>query len=69
MTVIGGTLLFGGRGTILGTVLGVILLRSIRTGIIIIGVPGLAYKIFVGAIIIIMVAIHASIERKTLGED
>lgn len=69
MTVIGGTLLFGGRGTIFGTVLGVILLRSIRTGIIIIGVPGLAYKIFVGAIIIIMVAIHASIERKTLGED
>jgi simple sugar transport system permease protein len=69
MTVIGGTLLFGGRGTIFGTVLGVILLRSIRTGIIVIGVPGMAYQIFVGAIIIIMVAVHATIERKTTGGE
>jgi simple sugar transport system permease protein len=67
MTVIGGTLLFGGRGTILGTVLGVVLLRSIRTGIIVTGVPGLAYKIFVGAIIIVMMAMHATIERRHTG--
>jgi len=69
MTVIGGTLLFGGRGTIIGTVLGVILLRTIRTGIIVVGVPGLAYQIFVGAIIIIMVAMHATIERRTTGGE
>jgi simple sugar transport system permease protein len=43
MSVVGGTSLFGGRGTIIGTVLGVILLRSIRNGIIVVGVPGLAY--------------------------
>jgi simple sugar transport system permease protein len=68
MTVIGGTLLFGGRGTILGTVIGVVLLRTIRNGIIMVGVPGLAYNIFVGAIILIMMAVHSYIERKQLGE-
>jgi simple sugar transport system permease protein len=47
MVVIGGTLLYGGRGTILGTVIGVFLLRTIRNGIIVVGVPGLAYNIFV----------------------
>jgi simple sugar transport system permease protein len=68
MTVIGGTLLFGGRGTIIGTVIGVFLLRSIRNGIIVVGVPGLAYNIFVGAIILIMMAIHSLIERRQVGE-
>lgn len=68
MTVIGGTSLFGGRGTIIGTVLGVILLQSIRNGIIIVGVPGLAYDIFVGLIIIIMMIMHSFIERSTRGD-
>jgi len=67
MTVIGGTSLFGGRGTIIGTVIGVTLLRAIRNGIIVIGVPGLAYNIFVGVIILIMMAVHALIEKKTRG--
>lgn len=67
MTVIGGTLLFGGKGTIIGTVIGVILLRSIRNGIIVIGVPGLAYKIFVGLVILIMMAVHSTVERKAIG--
>ena len=69
MTVIGGTLLFGGRGTIIGTIIGVFLLRSIRNGIIVVGVPGLAYNIFVGAIILIMMAIHSWVERRQLGEE
>lgn len=69
MTVIGGTLLFGGRGTIIGTIIGVFLLRSIRNGIIVVGVPGLAYNIFVGAIILIMMAIHSWIERRQVGEE
>ncbi len=63
MVVIGGTLLSGGRGTILGTVLGVLILRMMRNGIVIIGVPGLAYNIFIGAIILIMMSIHSFVER------
>jgi simple sugar transport system permease protein len=63
MVVIGGTLLSGGRGTVIGTVLGVLILRVMRNGIIIVGVPGLAYNIFIGAIILIMMSIHSIVER------
>ncbi len=64
MVVIGGTVLTGGRGTIIGTVLGVLILRLMRNGIVLIGVPGLAYSIFVGAIILGMMALHAGLERR-----
>ena len=67
MCVVGGTSLYGGRGTIIGTVVGVILLRSIRNGIIIIGVPGLAYNMFVGLIILVAVLLQALVERRNTG--
>lgn len=65
MCVVGGTSLYGGKGTIIGTVLGVILLRSIRNGIIIVGVPGLAYSMFVGVIILVAMTVQALIERRS----
>ncbi len=64
MVVIGGTVLTGGRGTILGTVIGTLILRVMRNGIVLIGVPGLAYNIFVGAIILGMMALHSWLERR-----
>ena len=64
MVVIGGTVLTGGRGTIVGTILGVLILRLMRNGIVLIGVPGLAYNIFIGAIILGMMALHAGLERR-----
>jgi len=64
MVVIGGTALTGGRGTIIGTVLGVLILRVMRNGIVMIGVPGLAYNIFVGAIILGMMALHSWLESR-----
>lgn len=64
MVVIGGTALMGGRGTIVGTIIGIFILRVMRNGIIMIGVPGLAYNIFVGAIILAMVGLHAWLERR-----
>jgi simple sugar transport system permease protein len=64
MVVIGGTLLTGGRGTILGTVLGIFILRVMRNGIVLVGVPGLAYNIFIGAIILAMMALHSGLERR-----
>jgi simple sugar transport system permease protein len=67
MCVVGGTSLYGGRGTIIGTVIGVILLRSIRNGIIVIGVPGLAYSMFVGVIILVAVVLQALAERRNAG--
>jgi simple sugar transport system permease protein len=64
MVVIGGTALGGGRGTIIGTVIGVLILRTMRNGIVLIGVPGLAYNIFIGAIILGMMALHSWLERR-----
>jgi simple sugar transport system permease protein len=64
MVVIGGTALTGGRGTIFGTVLGIFILRVMRNGIVLIGVPGLAYNIFIGAIILGMMALHSWLERR-----
>lgn len=64
MVVIGGTALTGGRGTIIGTVIGIFILRVMRNGIVMIGVPGLAYNIFIGAIILGMMALHSGLERR-----
>ncbi len=64
MVVIGGTALNGGRGTIIGTVIGVLILRLMRNGIVMVGVPGLAYNIFIGAIILGMMALHSWLERR-----
>jgi len=64
MVVIGGTALTGGRGTIIGTVLGVFILRLMRNGINFTSVPALAYNIFIGVIILAMMAIHSWLERR-----
>ncbi len=64
MVVIGGTALNGGRGTVIGTVIGVLILRLMRNGIVLIGVPGLAYNIFIGAIILGMMSLHSWLERR-----
>ncbi len=64
MVVVGGTALTGGYGTILGTVVGAFMLRAIRNGIVLIGVPGLAFNIFVGALILIMLVLHAMLSKR-----
>jgi simple sugar transport system permease protein len=64
MTVIGGTVLTGGKGTIIGTIIGVLLLRVIRNGIVMVGVPGLAYNIFIGGIILGMMALHSFMAQR-----
>ena len=46
------------------TVLGILILRVMRNGIVLIGVPGLAYNIFIGAIILGMMALHSWLERR-----
>ena len=35
-----------------------------RNGIVMVGVPGLAYNIFIGAIILIMMSAHSYIARR-----
>jgi simple sugar transport system permease protein len=67
MAVVGGTSLFGGLGTILGTVIGAILLRAIRNGVVLVGVPGLAYDLFVGLIILVAMLLQSALRRLQVG--
>jgi ribose/xylose/arabinose/galactoside ABC-type transport system permease subunit len=53
--VIGGTSLFGGVGTILGTAIGVILIASIRNGLVLLGVSAFWQLVAIGVLILFAV--------------
>jgi ribose/xylose/arabinose/galactoside ABC-type transport system permease subunit len=56
--VIGGASLFGGEGSILGTVLGTTLLGLILNGLILLGISAYWQQVFSGAVIILAVALN-----------
>jgi ribose/xylose/arabinose/galactoside ABC-type transport system permease subunit len=55
--IIGGASLSGGRGSIIGTVIGALLLEALSNGLTLIGVGTFAQLLFVGGIIIAAVAV------------
>lgn len=55
--IIGGASLSGGRGSIIGTVVGALLLEALTNGLTLLGVGTFAQLLFVGGIIIVAVAI------------
>jgi simple sugar transport system permease protein len=62
--VIGGCSLSGGAGSVLGAMLGAILMSMINGGLILAGAPTFWYQTFVGAIVLIAVVINTSISRR-----
>ncbi|QIW23817.1 ABC transporter permease [Sulfolobus sp. S-194] len=56
--VIGGTSLFGGEGSILGGIIGTIIIWSIENGLILAGVSSYVYETLIGALIIVVVIVH-----------
>ena len=56
--VLGGTSLIGGKGSILGTILGVFTVAMIKNGMNIVGVDVFWQKVVFGAIILIAIAIN-----------
>ncbi len=54
--VIGGTSLFGGVGTIFGTVIGTILIGVLLNGLVLLGVSSCIQQIIIGVIIVLAVA-------------
>jgi ribose/xylose/arabinose/galactoside ABC-type transport system permease subunit len=64
--VIGGTALFGGQGTVIGTFLGAALLTIMRNGLVQLGGEGRLQDAFLGGIIIIAVLIHTHISLRRI---
>ncbi len=57
-TVIGGANLAGGEGTIVGTVIGAIILEVLRNGLLLFGIDPYWQGVFVGAVIILAVSVE-----------
>ena len=61
---IGGTSVFGGKGTIWGTFMGVLIMGSLETGIVALGLTGFWYQFIAGLTIVTSVVIYALLLRK-----
>lgn len=62
--VLGGAYLSGGRGTVLGTLLGVILVVIANNSLILVGVPTVWQRVVIGLIILVGTGIPAIQERR-----
>ncbi len=61
--VIGGTALTGGRGTVLGALIGAILIGVLEDGLTLIGVSTNDFFIWVGVVIIVAMALNVQFDR------
>jgi simple sugar transport system permease protein/ribose transport system permease protein len=62
--VVGGTLLTGGRGTILGTILGAFFFTAVRAEMVAFGAPPSWYVSFVGIALLIVVTLNTLLVKK-----
>ena len=61
---IGGTSVFGGRGTIYGTFLGAFMIGGIQAGIVAVGLTDYYTQFIYGAVILAAVSVHAILQRR-----
>lgn len=61
--VLGGTSIFGGRGTIVGTVLGLVLMQALNNGLSLAGVKGDGTIVVIGVILILAVLLANLVRR------
>ena len=63
--VLGGTSLFGGRGSVIGTLIGALIVGVIRSGLQIIGVASIYQVLITGILVIVAVALDQLARRRT----
>jgi simple sugar transport system permease protein len=61
---VGGTSVFGGRGSIYGTFIGAFMIGGIQAGIVAAGLTDYYTNLIYGAVILISVSIHAVLQRR-----
>lgn len=61
--VLGGTSLFGGRGNILGTLIGALIVSIFRNGLLLMGIPSIYQLLITGILVILAVAIDQLSQR------
>lgn len=63
-TVIGGTSLMGGEGTIIGTLIGAFIMGVLRNGLNLLGVSSFIQQIVIGSVIIIAVLVDMALKKR-----
>ena len=66
--VLGGTSIFGGTGSIVGTVIGVILIQLLQNGLSLTGVTGDATIVVIGTVLILSILVNNFIQRRSSGD-
>jgi rhamnose transport system permease protein len=67
--VLGGTSIFGGVGSILGTVLGFIMIQLLKNGLSLTGVKGDATIVVIGLVLILSILLTNYLQRRRGGND
>ena len=62
-TVIGGTSLLGGEGTLVGALIGALIMGVLRNGLNLLGVSSFVQQIVIGVVIIAAVLIDTALKR------
>ncbi|MFL6051786.1 MAG: ABC transporter permease [Actinoallomurus sp.] len=63
--VLGGTSTLGGKGTVLGTLLGALLVGTVRNALVIVGAPALLEGLFLGVLIVVAVGVDIVRQRRS----
>jgi ribose transport system permease protein len=66
-TVIGGTSLMGGEGTLAGTLIGALIMGVLRNGLNLLGVSSFLQQIVIGGVIVVAVLLDTLLKRKNRG--
>jgi fructose transport system permease protein len=64
--VLGGTSLFGGRGSIVGTLIGAVIVGVFRNGLTLIGVQVIYQYLVTGVLVILAVSVDQLVRRRRL---